>query len=125
MRTGPATLETTLPSAASLGSRTDTALRRPLEGMLGVPFTTGNTVDVLRNGDRAFPAMLDAIATSTSNVDLLWFLWGHGEITDLFTGALAERARAGVRVRVLLDGFGARGISRTQVQHRDRPGVDR
>lgn len=114
MSTGTATprLSTSSGGPESYG----TSLRRPLEGVLGVPFTQGNTVEVLRNGDEMFPAMLDAIAASTSSVDLLWFLWGHGEITDLFTDALAERARAGVRVRVLLDGFGARGISHDQVR---------
>ena len=31
--------------------------RRALEALLGVPATEGNAVDVLRNGDRIFPAM--------------------------------------------------------------------
>ena len=36
-------------------------VRRTLEGVLGVPATEGNQVDVLRNGDEIFPAMLEAI----------------------------------------------------------------
>ena len=35
--------------------------RRVFEVVLGVPVTDGNEVTVLRNGDRIFPAMLDAI----------------------------------------------------------------
>ena len=36
-------------------------VRRALEGVIGVPATEGNRIDVLRNGDEIFPAMLDAI----------------------------------------------------------------
>ena len=36
-------------------------LRRRLESITGTPFTEGNEVTVLRNGDEIFPAMLDAI----------------------------------------------------------------
>jgi hypothetical protein len=85
------------PGVASRGTQADHSLRRPLEGALDVPFTTGNTVDVLRNGDEIFSAMLDVIARSTSSIDLLWSLWGHGEITDLFTGALAGRSKVSTR----------------------------
>lgn len=89
--------------------------RRVLEALLGIPFTEGNRVDVLRNGDEVFPAMLGAIAEATRSIDLLTYLWGKGAVTAEFTRALAERARAGVRVRVLLDALGSKGIDRSQV----------
>ena len=89
--------------------------RWTLESLLGIPFTDGNRVDILRNGDQAFPALLEAIRGATRTIDMLWFLWGRGAITDQVAGALAARARSGVRVRVLLDAFGAHGIDRGQV----------
>ena len=96
--------------------------RRRLEAVLGVPFTEGNEVQVLRNGVEIFPALLDAVASAQRTIDLLWFLWGRGEVTERMTAALEERARAGVRVRVLLDGFGARGIDQRQVRRLRRAG---
>jgi cardiolipin synthase len=97
--------------------RTDAAdrtrrIRRTLEGVLGVPATEGNHVDVLRNGDEIFPAMLDAIAAAEHTIDFLTFVYWAGDIGTAFARALAERARAGVRVRVLLDAFGARTMDR-------------
>ena len=86
--------------------------RRTLEGVLGVPATEGNRVDVLRNGDEIFPAMLDAIAGAEHTVDFLTFVYWAGDIGTTFARALAERARAGVRVRVLLDAYGARTMDR-------------
>ncbi len=87
-------------------------IRRTLEGVLGVPATEGNRIEVLRNGDEIFPAMLDAIAATEHTIDFLTFVYWAGDIGRVFARALAERARAGVRVRVLLDGYGARPMER-------------
>lgn len=85
---------------------------RVLEGLTGIPATDGNQVDILRNGDEIFPAMLDAIRQATRSVDLLTYSWWSGQITQTFAEALAERARAGVRVRVMVDSLGGRGLGR-------------
>jgi cardiolipin synthase len=96
--------------------------RRALEVLLGVPFTRGNQIDVFGDGADFFAEMLAAIRGSRRTVDLLWFIWGKGEITGQVADALVDRARAGVRVRVLLDGFGGRGIGRGQLAAMRRAG---
>ena len=90
--------------------------RRVLEALVGVPFTEGNRIDVLRNGDEIFPAWLEAIRTATRTIDLLTYLWGKGPVTGEIASALVERARAGVRVRVLLDALGSKGVDRSLVE---------
>ncbi|MBW3604474.1 MAG: cardiolipin synthase B [Actinobacteria bacterium] len=84
--------------------------RRVLEGLTGIPATDGNQIDILRNGDQIFPAMLDAIREASTSVDLLTYSWWGGQITQTFADALAERARAGVRVRVMIDSLGGRQL---------------
>jgi cardiolipin synthase len=86
--------------------------RRIVEGGLGVPATDGNRVDILRNGDRIFPAKLQAIAEAEHTVDILTYVYWTGDIARQFAAALCERARAGVRVRILLDAVGAAAIDR-------------
>jgi cardiolipin synthase len=86
--------------------------REVFEGALGVPATRGNKVDILRNGVQIFPAMLDAIAKAEHTVDMLTYVYWSGDIAEQFAEALCERARAGVRVRVLLDAIGAAPMSR-------------
>ena len=81
--------------------------RRVLEGVLGIPATEGNHVEVLRNGDEIFPAMLDAIEGAHSTVDLATYVYWKGDIAVRFAELLARKAREGVRVRVLLDAAGA------------------
>ena len=85
-------------------------VRRRLESLLGVPATEGNRVRVLHNGDEIFPAMLAAIRGAERSVDLLTFVYWKGEVAREIARALAERARGGVAVRLLLDAVGARLI---------------
>jgi cardiolipin synthase len=73
---------------------------------LGTEMVAGNRAELLENGDGIFPSMLDAIATARRSINLEEYLFDHGEIGTRFAAALAERARAGVAVRVLVDGFG-------------------
>jgi cardiolipin synthase A/B len=87
-----------------------TRYRRALEGLLGTPATEGNVVEVLRDGVEIFPAMLDAICQAERTVDFLTFVYWQGEIAHRFAEALADRARAGVRCRVILDSLGARHV---------------
>lgn len=100
-----------------------TAVRRTLEGIIGVPMTEGNDVEILRNGDRIFPVMLEAIAAARHTIDFLTFVYWRGEIGTRFAEALSERARAGVRVRLLLDGWGCHPIERPLVDEMEKAGV--
>lgn len=83
-------------------------LRRRLERLIGIAATEGNALLPLRNGDEIFGAMLEAIRGAEHTVDLMTFVYWRGDIALRFAEALAERARAGVRVRLMLDGFGCR-----------------
>ncbi len=100
-----------------------TRLRRTLEGVLGVPATEGNRIEVLRNGDAIFPAMLDAIDQAQQTIDFLTFVYWRGEIGTEFAQKLAGRARDGVRVRVLLDAYGARPMDHALLDLMARSGV--
>nr|WP_238427066.1 phospholipase D-like domain-containing protein [Streptomyces adustus] len=98
-------------------------MRRRLERLLGVAATEGNELVPLRNGEEIFPAMLGAIRSARYTIDLMTFVYWRGEIARDFATALAQRARAGVRVRLLLDGFGAARIERHLLDLMDVAGV--
>jgi cardiolipin synthase A/B len=115
------TLEVSRPQRAS-EHRTD-EVRRTLEGVIGVPATEGNLVDVLVNGDRIFPAMLEAIDEARRTIDLLTFVYWRGGIGTRFAEALSDKAGSGVRVRVLLDAWGASSIDPDLVSQMEDAGV--
>ncbi len=98
-------------------------LRRRLEVVIGTPFTEGNALTVLRNGDQIFPAMLDAIREARSTIDLMTFVYWQGDVARDFAQAMSERAAAGVRVRLLIDALGGRLIEKDLVGQMERAGV--
>ena len=62
----------------------------------------GNSVELLENG-AFFDAVIEAIGKAEHSVHFETFLWKEGELGKRMAAALAERARAGKQVRVLLD----------------------
>ncbi len=104
---GETVVETGGESHASAREGADSPYRRALEAVLGTPFTEGNEIRAYRNGDRIFPAMLEAIESAEQSIDMETYVFWEGPIAERFAESLAEAAARGVRVRVLLDAFGA------------------
>jgi len=83
-------------------------LNRTMDSILDeYPLLGGNDVRLLLNGTEAYPAMLEAIRGARHHVHLQCFLVRDDSVGREFLEALAERARAGVRVRFLYDRFGS------------------
>ncbi|AKV02913.1 Cardiolipin synthetase [Labilithrix luteola] len=68
-------------------------------------------VRLLRDGAEAFPAMLEAIARAEREILLEMYWVGDDEVGAKFREALAEKARAGVTVRVIYDAIGSLAIT--------------
>jgi cardiolipin synthase len=96
---------TTGPALASAGEWADR-----VHSLLGLHATEGNTVDVLRNGDEIFGAMLDAIDGAEQTVDIVTFVFWSGHVADRFAQALVGAANRGCRVRVLVDALAERKL---------------
>lgn len=73
--------------------------------MTGLPLSFGNHIEILHNGDEAYPAMLQAIADAQSTVYLCTYIFEAGEAGNGFIRALAAAHERGVKVRVLVDGM--------------------
>ena len=85
----------------------DPQFARTVGQLLGPPLIPGNTVKTLVNGDEIFPAMLAAIASAKSTITFETYTYCSGTMAQQFADALAERARAGVKVHLLVDWFGS------------------
>jgi len=70
--------------------------------------TGGNEVTLLTGGDELFPAMCDAIGRARHEVWLATYIFHHDGAGRLVADALVAAARRGVRVRVVVDGFGSK-----------------
>ncbi|HMP71645.1 MAG TPA: cardiolipin synthase [Kiritimatiellia bacterium] len=67
----------------------------------------GNHIEPCITGDEAFPRMLDAIRSARHHIHLQSFIIANDPVGREFMAALAERARAGVQIRLLYDRFGS------------------
>ncbi len=67
----------------------------------------GNRVDILTNSVAFYPAMLAAIRAAETSVNVECYIFEPGGIGDEFVDALAERAKAGVRVMIVVDAIGS------------------
>jgi cardiolipin synthase len=67
----------------------------------------GNKVTVFTNGAEFYPAMLEAIRSATHSVNIECYIFQPGQIADQFIDALADRARIGVNVTVVVDAIGS------------------
>jgi cardiolipin synthase len=86
----------------------DQPLHEMLPSVSGLTHSTlmaGNAVELLENGD-FFDALFEEIAAARQSLHFETFLWKEGRLGARLAAALAERARAGVQVRVLLDARG-------------------
>jgi cardiolipin synthase len=72
----------------------------------GRPIVGGNRVEILRNGEEAYPLMLEAIRNAQKSVCIATYIFGTGQLGRRFIEALADAVKRGVDVRVLLDGIG-------------------
>jgi cardiolipin synthase A/B len=71
----------------------------------------GNSVEILENG-AFFDALIESIGSARASVHFETFLWKEGKLGQRMAEAFAERARAGAKVRVMLDANGSSGIGK-------------
>ncbi|HEV3456123.1 MAG TPA: cardiolipin synthase [Thermoanaerobaculia bacterium] len=95
---------------------TDSAMfRRSMGLLLGPAILPGNRMEILLNGDEIFAAMLAAIRAAQKTITLETFIYWSGDIGKQFAEALADKAKSGVKVHLLLDWLGCDKIDASYV----------
>lgn len=87
------------------------------------PLREGNKVAMMVNGREIFPPMLSAIREAERNICLETFIYWDGEVGAEFAEALAQRARDGLDVRVILDWVGCYPMSEKLIETMKKGGV--
>ncbi|MBA3497610.1 MAG: cardiolipin synthase B [Gemmatimonadales bacterium] len=102
----------------------DPQFERSMGMLLGPGILPGNRVTPLCNGDEIFPAMLAAIGEARRTITFETFIYWSGSIGKALSEAMAERARAGVKVHVLLDWVGSGKMDDAMLEDMERAGVE-
>jgi cardiolipin synthase len=104
-------------------SAADASFRQTMEGVLATRIESGNRIETLENGDEIFPAMLKAIAEARRTINFATYIYWSGDIAQTFADALSERARAGVRVNLMLDYVGSLEMDERLIEQMRSAGV--
>ena len=107
-----------------LYSSKDPQFRRAMGSLLGPPLVRGNRAQELLNGEQIFPAMLAAIRGAQHSITFETYIYWSGDIGREFADALSERAKAGVKVHVLLDWLGSAKIDESFLDKMRTAGVE-
>ncbi len=75
----------------------------------------GNGMEVLTTGEAAFAALEEQILSATHTIHIMTFILGRDDTGKRIVKLLTQRAREGVKVRLLLDSVGCMFVSRSFV----------
>jgi cardiolipin synthase A/B len=102
----------------------DEQFQRELGTLLGPPIIDGSAIINLENGAEIFPSMLHAVRQARQTITLETYIYWSGEVGEEFADALAERARAGVKVHMLVDWVGSQRMNDSMLGRMRAAGVE-
>ena len=102
----PVTRDLTFRSADLADTETFTAIARISDHISRLPLVGGNRIEALKNGEAAYPAMINAIDNAKERVFLSSYIFDTDDSGREFIRALTAAHQRGVDVRVIVDGVG-------------------
>ncbi|MEX2154278.1 MAG: phospholipase D-like domain-containing protein [Gemmatimonadaceae bacterium] len=112
----------------SVGERSpavgDTTFRDLMAIYSGIHLESGHRVEQLLNGDGTFPRLWADLRSARQTITVQNYYSKPGVVADSLAAVLSERARAGVRVLLLLDAFGSQSLKKSWVEDLERSGVE-
>jgi cardiolipin synthase len=81
----------------------DHRLLKLVKGNSSSLVTAYNDVEILQNATEKYPRLMEDIRNARHSIHLLYFIWTEDEFTIQVKDALIERAKAGVKIRALVD----------------------
>ena len=105
---------------------TDTLFARTMELFVNAHVEPGNRVQIMTNGDETYPPLWADLRSATRTITAQFYYCQPGAVADSFAAIVTERARAGVRVLVVLDAFGSQNLldDRRWVRSLEEAGVE-
>ncbi|REK12661.1 MAG: hypothetical protein DWQ37_11290 [Planctomycetota bacterium] len=106
---------------AALG---DAQFVRSLSGLVRMKFSASNRIALLKNGEEAFPAMFAAVRGAQSSITFENYVYWSGRIGYEFANLLADKARQGIGVHVIVDWAGSLTMDRESLRLMKQSGVE-
>jgi cardiolipin synthase len=102
----------------------DDAFERAAQFLGGLPFTRGNELELLIDGEQAFERIFEAIERTTHYLCINFFIVKNDRLGARFQQALIDKAKAGVKVYFLFDEIGSHKLPRRSLKALEEAGVE-
>ena len=86
--------------------------------------TRSNHLKLLVGGEEKYPELLNSIRAAKKHIHLEYYIYEAGNIGNEIGDLLIKKAKEGVKVRFIYDGFGSRKISKSLVKRMRNQGVE-
>jgi cardiolipin synthase len=88
------------------------------------PFTENKNVRILLNGEEKYPALFQDIKEANESIHLLYYTLRDDQIGTNLQRLLIEKAAQGVKIRLIVDGVGSKGLAKNSIQKLKEAGID-
>ena len=102
----------------------DDAFERAAQLLGGLPFTRGNDLELLIDGDITFERIFETIREAKHYLCVNFFIVKNDTLGTQFRNALIERAKAGVKVYLLFDEIGSHKLPRRYLKAMEEAGIE-
>src|SRR5688572_10977282 len=102
----------------------DDLFRCSIELLTGTTFSEGNRAELCLNGDGTYERLFADLAGARETITLQMYYCQPGKVADRFGELMRDRARAGVRVMLLLDAFGSAKLTEEYLASLESAGVE-
>lgn len=103
---------------------TDSLFARSFELFTGTHLEPGNTIELLNNGDETYPRLWADLASAQHTLTVQLYYSQPGAVADTMAKYLIDRAKAKVRVLLLLDAFGSQPLKGKWIDNLRSNGVE-
>jgi cardiolipin synthase A/B len=88
------------------------------------PLTSGNSAQILVNGEEKFPAVIKALEEAQDHIHIEYYIYENDKIGRAIEEVLVKKAKQGVRVKFIYDDFGSKGIRKNIARRLRTEGVE-
>jgi cardiolipin synthase len=86
--------------------------------------TTGNKLEILKNGAETFDAIIEAIKKAKHHIHLEYYIFSDDKIGNRLKDLLVEKCESGVEVRIIIDDVGSWSLNKKFISDLREKGVE-
>ncbi|AGA69404.1 phosphatidylserine/phosphatidylglycerophosphate/cardiolipin synthase [Desulfitobacterium dichloroeliminans LMG P-21439] len=88
------------------------------------PLSGNNSALLLHNGQGKFEALLQDLECAQDHIHMEYYIYHEDKIGETIQKILIRKARAGIKIRLILDGLGSKSLSKSFIQELKAAGIE-